>query len=259
MTAGGGPAQLALLPAGGQHPARSLAIDTVANKIYIGVGSTVNVGIEDDPRYAAVLQFNLDGSGSTIHTSGIRNPQGLAINYAGGGHTPWALVNERDGIGDELVPDYLTALPAAGGFYGWPFVYLRADMPDPRIRTTDPRVATTRTPEVLLPAHAAALGLLFYTGTQFPEEYRGDAYIACRGSWNRAKASGYKILRVRLSPSGTVEGGYEEFLSGWNTTEGSTGTPQVFGRPVNLAIAKDGSLLISDDAGGAIWRLRYKG
>jgi len=258
-TASAAPTTLATYAGGGQHPARSLVLDTVNGKMYIGIGSTMNVGIEDNPQYASVQQFNLDGSGQTTYAAGIRNPQGLAMNYTGGTPRLWALVNERDGIGDELVPDYLTAIPAAGAFYGWPFVYLRPDKKDPRITATDPRIPSTRTPEVLIEAHSAALGLLFYTGTQFPQEYRGDAFLACRGSWNRAKGSGYKILRVRMTPAGAVVGGYEDFVRGWNTTEGQTGVPRVFGRPMNLAIAKDGSLLIADDAGAAVWRLRYKG
>lgn len=257
-TASGTPATLTTYAGGGQHPARSLALDTVRGKLYIGIGSTMNVGIEDNPQYASIQQFNLDGTGRVAYATGIRNPQGLAMNYSSGLPTLWALCNERDGIGDELVPDYFASIPA-GSFWGWPYAYLRPDKRDPRITATSPLTASTRTPEVLIRAHSAALGLLFYTGTQFPTDYRGDAFVACRGSWNRANASGYKILRIPMSAAGTAEGGYQDFVRGWNRTEGQAGTPQVFGRPLNLAMAKDGTLLIADDAGGGVWRLRYKG
>ncbi|HTN45768.1 MAG TPA: PQQ-dependent sugar dehydrogenase [Flavipsychrobacter sp.] len=257
--ANGNPSTLATYPGGGQHAYRSIALDTVNGKMYIGVGSTMNVGFEDDPRYATIQRFNLNGSGGETYTSGIRNPQALAINYALANPTLWSAVNERDGLGDELVPDYLTEIASPGLFYGWPYVYLRSDKPDPRIQGSDPRIATTKTPEVLLEAHSAALGLLFYTGTQFPAEYRGNAFVAMHGSWNRANASGYKIVRVKLDATGHATGGYEDFLKGWRLNEGSADRPEVFGRPVSMVMAKDGSMLISDDAGGAIWRLRWKG
>jgi glucose/arabinose dehydrogenase len=256
--AGGAPATIAMYPGGGQHPYRNLVLDTVNDKMYVSIGSTMNVGIEDDPRYATIQRFNLNGSGGATYTSGIRNPQGLAISYASGSPVLWSAVNERDGIGNELVPDYVTEIPAAGLFYGWPYVYLSPDRPDPRIKSSSPRVADTKTPEVLLEAHCAALGILFYTGTQFPEQYRGDAFVAMHGSWNRADASGYKIVRVPINASGHAEGNYEDFVKGWRINEGAAGTPEVFGRPVSLAMARDGSLLITDDAGGAIWRLRWK-
>jgi glucose/arabinose dehydrogenase len=254
----GTPTSLGTYPGGGQHPYRSLVLDTVNQKMYIGIGSTMNVGFEDDSRYASVQVFNITGGTSQTYTSGIRNPQALAINHASGRPVLWSAVNERDGMGDQLVPDYFTELAAPGLFYGWPYVYLRADKPDPRIKTTSPLVASTKSPEVLLEAHCAALGLMFYNGTQFPEEYRGDAYIAMRGSWNRSDASGYKVVRVKMNASGKAEGGYEDFLKGWRINEGA-GKPEVFGRPVSLAMAADGSMLITDDAGGAVWRLRWKG
>jgi glucose/arabinose dehydrogenase len=256
--AAGTPATLATYPGGGQHPYRNLVLDSVNSKIYISIGSTMNVGIEDDPRYATIQRFNLDGSGAETYTSGIRNPQGLAINYASGSPVLWSAVNERDGIGNELVPDYVTEITGPGLFYGWPYVYLSPANPDPRIKSSSPRIADTKTPEVLLEAHCAALGIMFYTGTQFPEEYRGDAFVAMRGSWNRADASGYKIVRVPVDPSGHATGSYEDFVKGWRINEGSAGKPEVFGRPVSLTMNKDGSMLITDDAGGAIWRLRWK-
>ena len=253
------PAVLAMYPSGGQHPYRSLVLDSVNQRIFIGIGSTINVGFEDDARYATVQRFNLDGSGGTTYTSGIRNPQGLAVNYASGSPVLWSAVNERDGLGNQLVPDYVTEIPAAGLFYGWPYVYLRADKRDPRIAATNPVVAITKTPEVLLEAHCAALGLMFYTGTQFPAEYRGNAFVIMRGSWNRADASGYKVVRIRINAAGHAIGGYEDFLKGWRLNEGSSGKPEVFGRPVSAVMARDGSMLITDDAGGGIWRLRWKG
>ena len=253
------PTVLAMYPGGGQHPYRSLVLDTVNQRIYIGIGSTINVGFENDARYATIQRFNLDGSGGITYTSGIRNPQGLAINYRSGSPVLWSAVNERDGLGNQLVPDYVTELPTAGLFYGWPYVYLRADKRDPRIAATNPVVAGTKTPEVLLEAHCAALGLMFYTGSQFPAEYRGDAFVTMRGSWNRADASGYKMVRLRMNTAGHAVGGYEDFLKGWRLNEGSLGKPEVFGRPVSAVTARDGSILITDDAGGGIWRLRWKG
>lgn len=259
VKASGEPAVLATYPGGDQHPYRSLALDTVNKKMYIGVGSTTNAGIESDQRYASIQRFNIDGSGGETYASGMRNPQALAICHASGTPVLWSAVNERDGLGNQLVPDYVTELTGASLFYGWPYVYLKPDYHDPRISDTNPQVAATKTPEVLLEAHSAPLGMMFYTGTQFPEEYRGDAFIALHGSWNRQDGTGYKVVRVRVSSAGHAEGGYEDFLKGWHVNEGSTGTPQVFGRPVSVAMARDGSMLITDDAGDAIWRLRWKG
>ena len=247
------PTKLTDLVPGGQHPARVLLIK--GNKMYAGIGSALNVGIEQ-PRRATIEEFNLDGSGRVTYASGIRNPQGLAVNPVT--NELWTTCIERDGLGDELVPDYFTNVQP-GGFYGYPFAYLAPSKLDPRVRASSPLTATTITPQVLFRAHETAIGAMFYQGTTFPADYRNDAYIAIRGSWNRSKGVGYKVVRVRMNAQGMPEGGYEDFITGWHLNPGVTGTPQVFGRPISIIEGANGTMLIADDAGGTIWRLRYKG
>ncbi len=252
--AGGVPTKLADLPGGGQHVTRNILIKD--NKLYAAIGSSVNVSVESDPIRTTIQQFNLDGSGRVPFATGLRNPVGLDVNPVT--NELWTTVIERDGLGDELVPDYFTSVQQ-GGFYGYPYAYLAPGNLDPRIKVSSPLTATTITPSVLFKAHETAIGVLFYKGTTFPEEYRNDAYIAIRGSWNRSKGVGYKVVRVRMNAQGVPEGGYENFVTGWHINPDQGGTPQVFGRPVSIVEGNDGSMLISDDAGGTIWRLRYKG
>ena len=255
--AAGAPTMLAELVPGGQHPARALLLKD--DKFYIGTGSALNVGIEDSPRRATIEEFNLDGSGRRTYAAGIRNPQGLAVNPVG--NTLWTTCIERDGLGDELVPDYLTAVQE-NGFYGYPFAYLSPNRLDARVPANPQLAATTLTPSVLFRAHETAIGVLFYTNTSataFPAEYRNDAYVAIRGSWNRSTGVGYKVVRVKMNAAGAPEGGYENFVTGWHVNAGQPGTPQVFGRPISLVLQANGAMLIADDAGGTVWRLRYKG
>ncbi len=252
--ASGAPIKLTDLPGGGQHVTRNILIKD--NKLYAAIGSSVNVSIESEPIRTTIQQFNLDGSGRVPFATGLRNPVGLDVNPVT--NELWTTVIERDGLGDELVPDYLTSVQQ-GGFYGYPYAYLAPGNLDPRIKVSSPLTATTITPSVLFKAHETAIGVLFYKGTSFPEEYRNDAYVAIRGSWNRSKGAGYKVVRVRMNAQGAPEGGYENFVTGWHLNPGQEGTPQVFGRPVSIVEGPDGSMLISDDAGGTIWRLRYKG
>lgn len=252
--ASGAPTVLAPLVGGGQHPSRALVIGP--NKLYIGTGSATNIGPEDSPRRATIEEFNLDGTGRVTYAAGIRNPQGLAISPVT--NQLWSTCIERDGLGDELVPDYLTAV-RPGGFYGWPYAYFTPNLRDPRVKLTSPLTASTLMPSVLFKAHETAIGVLFYRGTTFPAEYRNDAFVAIRGSWNRKIGVGYKVVRVRMNAQGAPVGGYENFVTGWHTNPGQNGVPQVFGRPLGLVQGADGSLLIADDAGGTIWRLRYKG
>ena len=251
--ASGAPTVVAPLLGGGQHPARALVIGT--NKLYVGIGSATNFGPEDNPRRATIEEYNLDGTGRVTYAAGIRNPQGLAISPVT--NELWSTCIERDGLGDELVPDYLTAV-RPGGFYGYPFAYLAPNLLDPRVTQTSPLTATTLTPSVLFKAHETAIGFLFYRGTTFPTEYRNDAFVAIRGSWNRKIGVGYKVVRVRMNAQGSPVGGYENFVTGWHVNPGQNGVPQVFGRPLSLVQGADGSMLIADDAGGTIWRLRYK-
>ena len=164
----------------------------------------------------------------------------------------WTSVNERDGLGDHLVPDYITRVQD-GGFYGWPWYYI-GDNQDPRHEGKHPELkGKIIVPDVLLQSHSASLDMTFYTGKQFPQSYRGDAFAAEHGSWNRSRRTGYKVIRVPLK-NGVPSGEYEDFLTGFVTPEGD-----VWGRPVGVTVAKDGALLVSDDASNTIWRVFYDG
>ncbi|TGE27454.1 PQQ-dependent sugar dehydrogenase [Hymenobacter metallicola] len=260
----GQPRQLAELPGGGQHPARSLLLYN--NKLYVGIGSSENASVEQDPRRTTIQEFDLEGGNRVTYASGLRNPQGMDVNPARAGEI-WAVVNERDALGDDLVPDYATAVPR-GAFFGYPWAYLAPDKRDPRITApAPPEVANTRTPEVLLRAHSAALGLAFYTGTAFPVDARGDLFLAMRGSWNRSVGSGYKVVRVRMNSAGLPEtagpdgrgASFEDFVTGWQLNEGQAAPPQVWGRPVGIITGPDGSLLIAEDGNGIVWRVSYRG
>jgi glucose/arabinose dehydrogenase len=183
----------------------------------------------------------------------LRNPVGLA--FYPGTNDLWVTVNERDGLGDDLPPDYFTHI-AQGEFFGWPYAYI-GPHPDPDFGSKKPEmVGKTKTPDLLFQAHSAPLGLLFYEGSQFPADYKGDAFVALHGSWNSAKPTGYKVVRIKFK-DGKPVGGYDNFLTGFHV--GETSPAQVWGRPVGLATAKDGSLLVTDDAGKAIWRVAYTG
>jgi glucose/arabinose dehydrogenase len=239
------------LPGGGynQHWTRNLIFSPDGNKLFVSIGSRGNADQEPLPR-ASIQVMNPDGSDRQTYASGLRNPVGLDFNPIT--RKLFTTVNERDGLGDDLVPDYLTSLQV-GGFYGWPYSYL-GNHPDPRLPRRPDLAAKAIVPEVLFQAHSAALGLVFYTGNQFPAEYRHDAFVAFRGSWNRSQGTGYKVVRVPFDSQGQPQGYYENFLTGWlvNPT-----VPSVWGRPVGLGIAKDGSLLVTDEPGGKIWRVSY--
>ena len=235
-----------------QHWTRNLLFNRDGKKLYVSVGSESNVNEEAEPRRAAISEYNPDGSGHRIFASGIRNPIGLAWNPTSG--ALWTAVNERDGLGDDLVPDYVTSVKD-GGFYGWPYSYIGQN-PQPTLVDKRPDlVAKAIVPDVLIEAHAAALGLVFYTGNMFPRDYEGDAFVALHGSWNRSKRSGYKVIRIPFK-SGKPEGGYENFMTGWVLDESGR---EVWGRPVGLAQLRDGSLLVVDDGGNKIWRITYSG
>lgn len=263
--AAGIPTKLAEYPGGGQHPARSLLIYN--NKMYVGIGSSQNAVVEQDNRRATIQEFNLDGSGPVAYATGLRNPQGLDVNPARAGEI-WTAVNERDELGDDLVPDYATVVPR-GGFFGYPWAYLDPTKLDPRVPGPVPtQVAATRTPEVLFQAHSVALGLTFYNGAMFPPDVKGDMFVAFRGSWNRSVGYGYKVVRVKMNAAGLPEtantasgreAGYEDFVTGWHLNAGQKATPQVWGRPVGVITGADGSLLIADDGAGVVWRVSYQG
>ena len=186
-----------------------------------------------------------------MFASGIRNPVGIAVHPRSG--ELWTSVNERDGLGDNLVPDYITRVKD-GGFYGWPWYYIGGNQ-DPRHQGKHPELKDkVIVPDVLLQPHNASLQLTFYEGQQFPAEFRGDVFAAQHGSWNRAVRTGYNVIRVPLQGKDRPTGEYQDFLTGFVTADG-----QVWGRPVGVTTAADGSLLVTDDGSKSIWRVRYVG
>ena len=242
------------LPAGGynNHWTRNVIANRDGSKLYVTVGSGTNVDEEKvdrkDERRAAVLEVNPDGSEMRVFASGLRNPNGLDWEPTGG--ALWTAVNERDGLGDELVPDYITSL-REGAFYGWPFAYWGPNA-DPRLKGQAPElVAKAIAPDYATGAHTASLGLTFGDGLRFPDRYQRGAFIGQHGSWNRSQLTGYRVAFVPFE-NGRPSGGMEEFLGGF-IADSATG--EVWGRPVGLAVTPDGALLVADDAGNRIWRV----
>jgi glucose/arabinose dehydrogenase len=250
LKAQGEPEKLMNLPAGG-HSTRNIIFNRAGNKMYVAVGSQSNNDAGEDCRRAAILEFNPDGSGYRVYASGIRNPVGLALQP--GTDIVWTAMNERDNLGDDLVPDYATSVKD-GGFYGWPYSYIGKNY-DPRYIGSFPDLVNKAiVPDVLLPAHAAALGITFYTGNQFPQRYRNGGFVALHGSWNRSSAAGYKVVFFPMNNG--RPGPIEDFLTGFLTNVGGQGAPiERWGRPVGVLTARDGSLLVSDDASNRIWRI----
>lgn len=244
------------LPAGGynNHWTRNLLAAKDGKHIYVSVGSGSNVaehGLENEVRRANILEINPDGTGERVYASGLRNPVGM--DWAPGSNVLWTAVNERDELGDELVPDYITGVKE-GGFYGWPYSYF-GQHADPRMKGDGKDlVAKAIVPDVPLGAHTASLGLAFYTGEAFPDKYQNGAFVGQHGSWNRSALSGYKVVFVPFS-GGKPSGEPEDFLTGF-IADNDKG--EVYGRPVGVAVAKDGSLLVADDASNTIWRVTYK-
>jgi glucose/arabinose dehydrogenase len=250
-----GPAETIIpeLPRGG-HETRDLAFSADGARMFVAVGSGSNV---DDPdthpretRRANILEYTPAGQFIKIYASGIRNPVGIAINPLT--RELWCSVNERDELGDNLVPDYITHVQE-GSFYGWPWYYIGGHQ-DPRHEGAHPELRSRVTvPDVLLNPHSASLEMLFYDGKQFPKEYRGDIFAAEHGSWNKSVRAGYEVVRVPLD-KGHAGGEYEDFLTGFVTEKGA-----VWGRPAGVAVAPDGSLMVTDDASKSIWRVIYVG
>jgi glucose/arabinose dehydrogenase len=251
----GGEAQVMVseLPAGGGHWTRALVFSADGKRLFVAVGSATNV---DDPdtnsaefHRANILEYTPDGKFVRVYASGIRNPGGgLAVNPQTG--ELWCSTNERDGLGDNLVPDYVTHVQE-GGFYGWPWYYIGGNQ-DPRHAGKHPELKSkVLVPDVLLQPHNASLGFSFYDGMQFPAEYRGDIFAAQHGSWNKSTRTGYEVVRIPLQ-NGRATGEYEDFLTGFVTSDG-----QVWGRPVSVAVAKDGSLFVTDDGSKSIWRVSH--
>jgi len=253
-----GPAEhIADLPsAAAGHWTRSIEFTPDGKKMFVAVGSLSNVNDSDtspeEKNRANILEFNPDGTGMRVYASGIRNPgAGLAINPKTG--ELWCSVNERDGLGDNLVPDYITHVQE-GGFYGWPWWYM-GEHQDPRHEGKHPELGSkVITPDVILQPHNASLQLTFYTGHQFPAEYSGDIFASEHGSWNKSVRAGYELIRVPLHQSARASGEYEDFLTGFVLDNGN-----VWGRPVGVAVAQDGSLLVTDDGSNSIWRISYTG
>lgn len=234
------------------HQNRDLKIDPKTGALFVGVGSSGNIGVEPEPK-ATIQRFDADGSNQITFASGTRNPTALAFQPTTG--DLWAVVQERDGLGDNLPADYLIRV-RQGGFYGWPYAYIGRH-PQPGFAQLAPdKVNATLTPDLLFQAHSSLLDLVFYQGDQFPADYKGSLFVALKGSWNRSLPTGYKIVRVPFK-DGKPEGTYENFATGfWAAGEHRA---EVWGRPAALAVAKDGALLIADDTGGTIWRIAYTG
>jgi glucose/arabinose dehydrogenase len=248
------PQRIADLPEGG-HWTRDLQFSRDGSTLFVAVGSASNIDDPDTSSYEAqradILAMDPDGSHRRVLAWGIRNPSGLAVDPASG--QLWCVVNERDGLGDDLVPDYITQVQPQG-FYGWPWWYIGAHQ-DPRHKGKHPELASVAiVPDVLLQPHGAPLQIAFYQGRQFPSEYRGDLFATEHGSWNRSVRTGYEVIRVLMDKSGHPKGQYQDFLTGFVVDDGT-----VWGRPVGVTEAPDGSLLISDDASNSIWRVRYTG
>jgi glucose/arabinose dehydrogenase len=250
-----GPAQhIADLPQAEGHWTRDIQFTPDGKKMLVAVGSASNV---DDPdttpeekNRADILEFNPDGLGMRVYASGIRNAGGgLAIDPKTG--ELWCSVNERDGLGDNLVPDYITHVQD-GGFYGWPWWYIGGHQ-DPRHAGKHPELKDkVLVPDVLLQPHNASLGLTFYEGGQFPTEYQGDIFASEHGSWNKSVRAGYEVIRIPRHQTARASGEYEDFVTGFVVDNG-----HVWGRPVGIAVAQDGSLLVSDDGSNSIWRVTF--
>lgn len=235
----------------GGHWTRDIVFSPDGKKMYVSIGSRSNNsdGAAEADR-ARIFEFNPDGSGQKVYAWGIRNAVGIAFRPGSG--ELWMSTNERDELGDDLVPDYISSVQP-GGFYGWPWFYIGNHV-DPAHKGKHVYLAgKVILPDVLVQSHSATLNLCFYTGDQFPAEYKGDIFAAFHGSWNRTKRTGYKIVRVPFDhATGKALGDYEDFVTGFVTKDGD-----VWGRPVGLTVAKDGSLLFSEDGNGTIWRVSY--
>ncbi len=240
------------LPGGGynNHWTRSIIMNPEKTKIYVTVGSGSNVaehGLENEIRRANILEINPDGTGERVFATGLRNPVGLA--WQPGTNILWTAVNERDNLGDDLVPDYVTSVKD-GGFYGWPFSYFGPNE-DPRMKGLRPDlVAKTLVPDVPVGAHTASLGLAFYTRSAFPKKYLNGAFVGQHGSWNRSVFSGYKVIFIPFVNG--KPGEPEDFLTGFMADESKN---EVYGRPVGVFVLADGSLLVADDSGNTIWKV----
>jgi glucose/arabinose dehydrogenase len=234
------------LPARGSHWSRSIVIGP-DRRLYVSTGSSCNSCEERDRQRAAIFRYEADGRGGAPFATGLRNAVGIA--FRPGTTDLWATVNGRDWLGEDRPAEYVTRIEE-GGFYGWPYCHWAATglVPDPDLGRGD-HCKAVRRPSVLYQAHTAPLGLAFYTGARFPAEYHGDLFVALHGSWNRSVPVGYKVIRVRLGGATPV---VEDFATGWLVGN------RYWGRPVDLAVAPDGAVFLSDDALGAVYRITYQ-
>jgi glucose/arabinose dehydrogenase len=235
----------------GGHWTRDIVFSPDANKMYVSIGSRSNVSDNAaEADRARIFEFNPDGTNRKVYAWGIRNAVGIA--FRPGSNELWMSTNERDEIGEDLPPDYISSVRPCG-FYGWPWFYI-GNHQDPRHKGKHSELADkVIVPDVLVQAHSASLNLCFYTGEQFPAEYKGDIFATFHGSWNRIKRTGYKVVRVPFDHStGKPLGEYQDFVTGFVSPDG-----KVWGRPVGMTVAKDGSLLISEDGNSTIWRVSY--
>lgn len=233
------------------HNTRTLAFNRDGSKLYLSVGSRSNIDLNEDPMRAAVHRFNPDGTGHETIATGLRNAVGM--RFYPGTDDLWVSVHERDELGDDLAPDYVTKVEP-GGFYGWPIAYIGPHA-EPRHKDQDrKKIESTLYPDVILGGHVGPNDILFYTGTQFPEKYRGGMFVAMHGSWNRSQRQGYKVVFVPFK-NRMATAGPEDFVGGWML---APDRKEVWGRPVGLLQMPDGSLLVSDDGGRKVWRISYK-
>ena len=234
------------------HANRPLAIDPKTGALLVGVGSAGNIGVEPEVK-ASIQRFDANGTDQSTFATGLRNPTALAFHPGTG--DLYTVVQERDGLGDRLPPDFLARVEK-GAFYGWPYAYI-GPHPQPGFAQMRPeKVKSSVPPDLLFEAHSSTMDLVFYEGGQFPPEYRGHMFVALKGSWNRSEPTGYKVVRVPFQ-DGRPQGGYENFLVGFWVS--GIQRAEVWGRPAALAVAKDGALLVADDTGGTIWRVAYTG
>lgn len=250
VKAEGAPQTIAEFAAEPGHWTRNLAFSPDGKRLYVTIGSGSDAG-DAEPDRAVILQLSPDGTSRRVVATGLRNAVGLA--FRPGSQELWATVQERDKLGDGLVPDYIARIKD-GAFYGWPFAYAGPNE-DPRHAGKRPDlVKATVVPDVLLEAHSAVMGLAFYDGRAFPADYRGHAFAALRGSSNRSQRTGYKVIRIPFK-NGRLVGGYQDFATGWMLGEDRK---EVWGRPVGVVVSRDGALLLTDDANQRIWRIAYK-
>lgn len=236
---------------GGGHWTRDIVFSKDGTKLFISIGSKSNVDDnEEEADRARIFECDPDGKNKRVYAWGVRNPVGLAIHPETG--DLWTSVNERDELGDNLPPDYVTKVKD-GGFYGWPWFYIGGNEDPSHVGKKAELKDQVIVPDVLLQSHTASLCMTFYDGAMFPAEYKNHAFAAQHGSWNRERRTGYKLIRIPVD-GGNATGEYEDFMTGFVTADGD-----VWGRPVGVTVAKDGSMLVSDDGANCIWRITYEG